>query len=369
MVHLLPLAEHATGVVATVELGQRMHVLARELRVVIDERFLALDAKLFEQVPQLDHIGERAALVIRVLGEVTVQGLLGFVQELVKAAHRGIPGVFGHPGLDLLEDREIALVHLGVRLVAERPDQHAPERVQVQPHHDVRMCAGEIEHCARLGRAAGVQARTLLLPLGRPAIRKVAVEVVGVVGQEMRRRDGATVEICDVPLGVEPEERTGIFRRARRHHGRPENLAIVAPQFDQFAVGIELAHVSGKAVAIDVGRFPTRVAAVDAVVGWRGAHVSAALEDLLGAVRRDPGHHIEQRLANRLCHVCGQGLAAGLVAAPMDREDVFGDRQCDARAAELAGVHVAVDPDRRTPLLRFAPDDEQRDVPARGAMA
>ena len=51
MSHLLPAAEDAALVVLAVERRQRPHVLAREFRVVVDERLLALDAKLMEQVP------------------------------------------------------------------------------------------------------------------------------------------------------------------------------------------------------------------------------------------------------------------------------------------------------------------------------
>ena len=91
-----------------------------------------------------------------------------------------------HPRLDLLEDREVALVHLAVGLVAERADQHAAERVQVEPREDVRVAGREVEDRARLGRAAGIVARAFLLVLRRPRVREVAVEVVLVVGEEIR---------------------------------------------------------------------------------------------------------------------------------------------------------------------------------------
>jgi hypothetical protein len=122
---------------------------------VVDEGLLALDAELLEQVPQLDHVGQRAALVVGVVAEVAVQGLVGLVEELVEAADGGVAGVLGHPGLHLLVDRQVAGVHLAVGLVAQRPDQHAAEGVQVQPHHDVRVSRGEVHHGARLGALPG----------------------------------------------------------------------------------------------------------------------------------------------------------------------------------------------------------------------
>ena len=51
VLHLFPLLEDAPSVVVLVELRQRRCVLAGEFLVVLDKRFLALDAELLEQIP------------------------------------------------------------------------------------------------------------------------------------------------------------------------------------------------------------------------------------------------------------------------------------------------------------------------------
>ena len=362
MLHLLPAAED-TAVLA-VKFGQRAHVLARELRVVVHEGLLAFDAELLEQIPQLHHISQRTALVVGVVGQVAVQGFVGFVEKLVKTAHRGVAGVLSHPGLDLLENGKVAGVHLGVGLVPQRPDQHAAKGVQVQPHHDVRVLGCKVEHGACFRCTAGVGAGAGLLRLWGPGVREVAVEVVGVVAQEVRLGNGAAVEIGNAPFGIELEVRANVLRQARHHHRGHQRRAVVAAQFNQFTVGVCFAHVADEAVAVDVLGNPACMALMDAVVHGARPHVAATLEHFFGTIGRDARHDVEQRLANGLRHVRGQGLAARFVGALMDGEDVFGDGQRHAGAADFAGVHVAVDPDGRALLPRVAADGQQRDVAA-----
>jgi hypothetical protein len=43
--------EHAALVLLAVELGEREDILAPELEIVLDERLLALDPELLEQIP------------------------------------------------------------------------------------------------------------------------------------------------------------------------------------------------------------------------------------------------------------------------------------------------------------------------------
>ena len=136
-------------------------------------------------------VGDRAALVVRVVGEVAVQRLVGLVEELLVARHRRIAGVLGHPRLELAEDREVLLVHLRVGRVAERPDEHAAERVEVEPREDLGMRGRELDDAARLGLARRERAGADLLVAGRPRPREVAVEIDRVVAEEERRRDRA----------------------------------------------------------------------------------------------------------------------------------------------------------------------------------
>src|SRR5258706_7626161 len=116
VLHLAPLLEHAPLVHFLVPLRERDEILAVEARVDVDERLLLLDADLREEIPELDHVGEAAALVIGVIGEISLQRRLGLVEELVESAHRRITGEFLGPRLDLAKHREVALVHLVVGL-------------------------------------------------------------------------------------------------------------------------------------------------------------------------------------------------------------------------------------------------------------
>ena len=211
--------------------------------------------------------------------------------------------------------------------------------------------ARELEDGARLRRAARVVARARLLRLRRPAVGEVAVEVVEVVGEEVGVRDAPAVEVDDAALGIELVEGALVLRQARHHHRRVEGQAVLAAQLHQLAIGARLAHVARLAVAVDVGRLPERVVLVGAVVHRARADVAALLEHFLGAVGRDARDHVEERLPDRIGHVLRQGLAARLVLALVDGEDVLGHGQRHARAADLGGVHVAVDPDGRADLV------------------
>ncbi len=233
----------------------------------------------------------------------------------------------------------------------------------------MRVPRAELEDRARLGRAARVVARAHLLRLGRPAIGEVAVEVVQVVGEEEGVRDAPAVEVDDAALGIELVEGALVLRQARHHHRRIEGQAVLAAKLHQLAIGAGLAHVARLAVAIDVGGLPERVVLVGAVVHRARADVAALLEHFLGAVGRNARDHVEERLPDRIRHVLRQGLAARLVLALVDGEDVLGHGQRHAGAADLGGVHVAVDPDGGADLVGIAADRQDRDVAALGGLA
>ena len=274
-------------------------------------------------------------MVVGIVAQVAVQRLVGFVEKFVEAADAGIARVFGEPGLHLLVDGQVAWVHLAVGLVAQRADQHAAKGVQVQPHHDVGVLGGELDHRARFRCAAWVRASSGLLRLRCPEIREVAVEVVAVVAHEVGVGDAATVPVGNVAFGVELVEGAGVFGHARRHHRRLDYLAVLVAKLHQFTVRVFLAHVACEAVAIHVRRHPVRVALVDAVVHGAGAHVAALLEHGLGAVRRDARHHVEERVLQHLGHVRLEGLAAYRGGSGVQLDQVFGNGQGHAGAADL----------------------------------
>ena len=160
MLERAPRREAAAVVLVLVPPRELDEVRARDALVVLGELRRALHAEALEQVPQLDHVRERAALVVRVVGEVAVQRLVGLVEELVVARHRRIAGVLGHPRLELAEDREVLLVHLRVGRVPERTDQHAAERVVVAPREDLGMRASRTRRCrAPRARSSGTGPR------------------------------------------------------------------------------------------------------------------------------------------------------------------------------------------------------------------
>ena len=70
----------AARVLVAVPDGDLEHVVARQLRVVVDEALLAFEPDLLEEVPQLDDVGDGAALVIGVVGEIAVQRRVGLVE-------------------------------------------------------------------------------------------------------------------------------------------------------------------------------------------------------------------------------------------------------------------------------------------------
>jgi hypothetical protein len=53
----------------------------------------------------------------------------------------------------------------------------------------------------------------------------------------------------------------------------------------------------------------------------------------------------------------------------MQANRIFGDRQRDARSAELGRMHVAVHPDARTRIVRIRADRQDPQVAARGGLA
>ncbi len=287
----------------------------------------------------------------------------------METADRRVSGVLRHPRFHLLEDGEVRRVHLAVGLVAERADQHAAERVQIEPRENVRMAGRKFQDRARLRRASGKVSGAILLRLGGPGVREIAIEVVEIVRQEIGAGDSPAIEIDDAPFGIEFEVGARVFGHARTHHRRVERRAVLVAELHEFAVRIRPPHVARDAVPVDVGALPVRVVLVGAVVDGAGPDVASSLQHFLGPVGRDSRDHIEKRFLDGFRHVRRERLPAHFDAAPVKGQDVVGHGQRDAGAADLRRVHVAVDPDRGSCLVGVASDDEQRDVPASGAPA
>src|SRR6476646_9784575 len=101
MLESAPRSNDAAAVLVAVPDGDLEHFVARQLRVVIDESLLALEADLFEEIPQLDDVGDRAALVIGIVGKIAVERRIGLVEELLAARHHRIAGQLLGPRAEL----------------------------------------------------------------------------------------------------------------------------------------------------------------------------------------------------------------------------------------------------------------------------
>jgi hypothetical protein len=347
-------------VLVAVPPGQLDQLVAAELLVVVDELLGARHAEPREQVPQLHHVGEGAALVVGVVGQVAVQGLVGLVGELLEARHHRVAGELLGPGAHLLEDLEVLLVELGVGGVAERADEDAAEGVEVEPGEDLRVARGELDDGARLGLRGRVGAGADLLVTRRPRPGEVAVEIDGVVADEDRGGHGVAVPGLDRPLRVDLVEGPLVVEAARHQQ------AGEARRLDQLAGGIDDAHHQRQAVAVDVTGLPARRAAIRPLVAGHRADVAAGAQHGLGPVGAHPRHHVEEDLPEALEHRRREVVGRRLGVQP---QDVLGDRQGHARAAQLAGVHVAVDPDRRPDPLGIAADRQEPQLASLGRRA
>jgi len=99
------------------------------------------------------------------------------------------------------------------------------------------------------------------------------------------------------------------------------------------------------------------------VIARHRAHVAALGQDRLRSVGRHPWEHKEPDVAEARRDDIGQaggGLAGSQMQ--MQAENVLGDGQSDARAAELARMHVAVDPGARARPVGVGPEGQQPQI-------
>jgi hypothetical protein len=128
-----PGAKDARGVVLVIPARQALQIGATEAIVVLDEALGPWHSQAREQIPELDHVADGAALLVRIFAQVAVQRLVGLVQELFVARDGRVFRVLERPLFDLAEQRQVGGLHLVVWRVPEWADQHATVRVQVEP--------------------------------------------------------------------------------------------------------------------------------------------------------------------------------------------------------------------------------------------
>ena len=198
--------------------------------------------------------------------QIPVQWLVRLVQKLVVSADCRIASVFCGPCFDLFVHRKVGLVHLVVRLVTHRADQHPPKGVQVEPRKDVGVLDSKVHHGTCLRCTPGVMPSAALLRLGLPLVGKVTVEVVQVVRQKVRVGDAMAVKVDNMPLWVQLVKRAFIFRLAWHHDRGHEGNTCVIAEFSQLSLRVLFAHVGHAAIAVNVRGFPPGVALIDSII-------------------------------------------------------------------------------------------------------
>ena len=244
------------------------------------------------------------------------------------------------------------MVHLAVGRMAERTNRHATKGVQIEPREDLRMLARELDHRARFGFAGRKGAGAGLLVGGRPTPREVTIEIDGIVGHEIRRRNVPTIEVLDVSLGKNLVERTDV---AVINGALDEHAGDVA-RFDHFAGGILFAHQEAGAVSVDVAEDPARRGTCDAFIAGHRADEARARDDRFGAVRRHAWKYVNQHFAQHRVQLRGDGRRRRLEVNP---QHFFGDGERYARAGEFRRVHVAIDPRGGPDARRFTTNGKQ----------
>ncbi len=220
------------------------------------------------------------------------------------------------------------------------------------------MLGREVDHRTRLDFAQRERARAFLLGVVRPRVRKVAVQIRLVIGQEIRRRHVLAVEVLDDAFRIDLVVRRRIVDRARQQQSRELG------RFDHLAAGIAHAHRQREAVAIDVLTAPVRMRARRPFVARNGPHIAARRHHRFCAVGRHPRQHVEPDVAQPGQDGVGQ-VRYPLLArrAQVHAKDVLGNRQRHARAAQLAGVHVAVDPGTRPRPIGIRAECQEPELP------
>ena len=102
---------------------------------------------------------------------------LRVIAEFVIDGDRRIAGELGALAARRLVEPQVLGVHLVVRHVLERPQQHAAPRVERRAAGDVRMTNDEIDDGADLRLRRRIRTGAQLLEFLAPACREIAVEV------------------------------------------------------------------------------------------------------------------------------------------------------------------------------------------------
>jgi hypothetical protein len=168
VLHGSPGWKHSTLVLVAVPPGELRERFDAELCVVIDEALRPRQIQPLEQIPELDHVRDGAALVVGVVAQVAVERSVGLIQKLLEAGHGGVARVLQQPGLDLTEHGQVARIHLVIGRMPERTDGDATEGMQVQPGEDLRVPRRKGHDLTRLGLARGKRPGADLFVRGGP---------------------------------------------------------------------------------------------------------------------------------------------------------------------------------------------------------
>ena len=172
------------------------------------------------------------------------------------------------------------------------------------------------------------------------------------------------VEVLDDAFRIDLVVRRRVVDSARQQQAREFR------RLDHLAAGVAHAHRQCQPVAVDILAAPVRVRPRRPLVARNGAHVAAAGQDRFRAVRRHPRQHEEPHVAQSRVDRGGPVRVGCIACRPqMQAQHVLGDRQRHARAAEFAGVHVAVHPRARPHPVGFGTERQQPQLATLGRLA
>ena len=317
--------------------------------VIVDTGFLL-------RIPDLDGPRVHAEVLVDPV-EGARDVLLRVVLELVPDADRRIAGQFLALAAHGLVGPQVFGGQRVVGRMAERPQQHATERVQAGATAQVRMRGEELHHRAHLGLAGGEGAGAELLELLPPARRKVAVQIEALgVAIDAGHRDRLAVVVGDAALGHHAVVvAAGRIERVASHH-ELRLRRMLLPR----AVGVSHAHLQQAAVAVDIlGQQALGRLLVVRIAACRRAHVARPVGHRpFGAVGVDARRHVQR---------AGVELARDLLVVAVVLQQPVDEVQAGARCRQFDRVDVAVDPVGGLVLRRAsgeAGQRQQRDRPA-----
>ncbi len=261
-------------------------VLGRVLAQPVDEVVL-LETGLALRAPELGHPRIGAEVVVDPVDVAALDHHLRVVLEVVEDRDGGIARDACRFLAHELEGAEVGHREVVVRAAGPRAQVDAREGVVADVRGDVLARDDRLDERAHLGLRGRERPGTLLLRLGCPVRRPVAVEVETL--ERRGDRDVHTVPVHDRPLGQDAVEvALDVVRKPRDECARVVRVRL--PR----SVGIGHAHEENAAVAVDVLAVQPVFGLVARIRADARAAEAAVGEPGLGTVRVHARHDVER---------------------------------------------------------------------------